>query len=88
MSLFPRNRPRSQGKARRLKVAGLALLTLSSGGGCGREFFRQWADQDVTEAVFEKSRDPRWTLPIFTVEPPAMARFAEPFDPDRPACAA
>ncbi len=84
MSPFPRNRPRSQGKARRLKMAGLALLTLSSGGGCGREFFRQWADQDVTEAVFEKSRDPRWTLPIFTVEPPAMSRFAEPFDPDRP----
>ena len=24
-----------------------------------REFYREWANQDVSEAVFEKSRDPR-----------------------------
>jgi hypothetical protein len=56
----------------------------ASSTGCGREFFREWADQDVSEAVFEKSRDPRFRLDFFSVEPPAMARFADPTDPDRP----
>lgn len=61
---------------------GLALaLGLS---GCGREFYRNWSDQDATEAVFEKSRDPRWILPTFTIEPPMLSRFADPYDPDRP----
>jgi hypothetical protein len=52
--------------------------------GCGREFFRNWADQDVSEAVFEKTRDPRWTIEKFTIEPPSLARYADPYDPDRP----
>jgi hypothetical protein len=65
-------------------AAGLTLLALASGTGCGREFFREWADSDVTEAVFEKSRDPRWRLPTFSIEPPALSRFADPYDPDRP----
>lgn len=64
----------------------LALLALAVGAqaGCGREFFREWANQDVSEAVFEKSRDPRWRLDMFSVEPPALSRFADPYDPDRP----
>ena len=52
--------------------------------GCGREFFREWANQDVSEAVFEKSRDPRWRLDLFSIEPPALSRYADPYDPDRP----
>lgn len=62
----------------------LALASFAGLTGCGREFFRNWADQDVTEAVFEKSRDPRWTIPLFSIEPPSMSRFADPYDPDRP----
>jgi hypothetical protein len=62
-------------------AAGLLLLSQA---GCGREFFRQWADQDVSEAIFEKSRDPRWELPTFTIEPPPLSRFADPYDEDRP----
>lgn len=62
----------------------LAALALVSQAGCGREFFREWANQDVSEAIFEKSRDPRWRIEQFTVEPPALARFANPYDPDRP----
>jgi hypothetical protein len=52
--------------------------------GCGREFFREWANQDASEVVFEKSRDPRWRLDMFSIEPPAMSRFANPYDPDFP----
>jgi hypothetical protein len=69
---------------RLLRFTGLALLATTSAAGCGREFFREWADQDVTEAVFEKSRDPRWRMPLFTIDPPAMSRFADYSDPDRP----
>ncbi|GIW88482.1 MAG: hypothetical protein KatS3mg108_2806 [Isosphaeraceae bacterium] len=65
-------------------AGGLLLGSMPALVGCGREFFREWADQDVTEAVFEKSRDPRWRLPVFTVDPPAMSRFADYSDPDRP----
>jgi hypothetical protein len=60
------------------------LLALGSNLGCGREFFRQWADQDVTEVIFEKSRDPRWRLDLFSAEPPALSRFADPYDIDQP----
>ncbi|HEX8204392.1 MAG TPA: TolC family protein, partial [Isosphaeraceae bacterium] len=60
------------------------ILALGAGAGCGREFFRNWADQDVTEAVFEKSRDPRWRIDMFSIEPPALSRHADPYDRDRP----
>lgn len=69
---------------RRSRIARLGLGVALGLTGCGREFYRNWSDQDVTEAVFEKSRDPRWVLPIFTIEPPSMSRFADPYDPDRP----
>lgn len=75
----PRKVPR--GLAR---MATLALVALASQAGCGREFFREWANQDASEAVFEKSRDPRWRLDLFSVDPPALARYADPYDPDRP----
>jgi hypothetical protein len=73
---------RSARSARRAAGLGLALAVGLSG--CGREFYRNWADQDVSEAVFEKSRDPRWRIDLFTVEPPALSRFADGYDPDRP----
>ena len=75
---FRRCRARSSG------ILTIALLSLLLHAGCGREFYREWANQDVSEAIFEKSRDPRWRLDLFTIEPPAMSRFADPYDPDRP----
>ena len=62
----------------------LTLLAVGSQAGCTREFFRDWANQDAAEAVFEKSRDPRWRLDAFSIEPPAMSRFASPYDPEFP----
>src|SRR5258708_13594877 len=62
------------------------LLTVLAGApiGCTREFFREWANQDVSEAVFEKSRDPRYRLDMFSIQPPALARFADPYNRDPP----
>jgi len=77
-----RSLQRRLAKAIPLAAFSVASLNLT---GCTREFFRQWANQDTTEAVFEKSRDPRFRLDMFSIEPPAMSRFADPFDPDHPA---
>ena len=66
------------------RSAALLALALGSQAGCGREFFREWANHDVSEAIFEKSRDPRWRLDMFSVTPPALARYADPYDPDHP----
>jgi hypothetical protein len=65
-------------------LASWALLAIASQAGCTREFFREWANQDVSEAVFEKSRDPRWRIDVFSIEPPALSRFADPYDQDVP----
>ena len=77
--------PRSRFTAQQLgKGAILIALALGGGSGCTREFYREWANQDVSEAVFEKSRDPRWRMDIFSVEPPALSRFADPYDQEVP----
>src|SRR3954462_7124352 len=85
MSVQTRDKSTSGPRLRRARVAGLALaVAAASGAGCGREFFREWANQDVSEAVFEKSRDPRWRLDMFTIEAPALSRYAAPYDTDSP----
>ena len=65
---------------------GAILIALAAGAplGCTREFYREWANQDVSEAVFEKSRDPRWRIDLFTVEQPMLSRYADPYDQDVP----
>ncbi|HEV3167838.1 MAG TPA: hypothetical protein VGZ22_27805, partial [Isosphaeraceae bacterium] len=75
---------RCRALVRRVFGASTILLALVPNIGCTREFFREWANQDVSEAVFEKSRDPRWRLEMFSVEPPSLARYASPYDPDTP----
>ena len=83
--MFRISRKRSDALNRRLRRGALlTLLAVGSQSGCTREFFRDWANQDASEAVFEKSRDPRWRLDAFSIEPPAMSRFADPYDPEFP----
>src|SRR5262249_56167534 len=52
--------------------------------GCVGEFFREWANRAVSEAVFEKSGDPGWRIDLFSVEPPMLSRFADPYDQEVP----
>ncbi len=77
-----RNRP---DVARRIGL-GAILVAMATGApfGCTREFYREWANQDVSEAVFEKSRDPRWRIDLFSVEPPMLSRYADPYDQEVP----
>jgi hypothetical protein len=80
------SRSRGSRDAARQLGLGMILATLAIGApfGCTREFYREWANQDVSEAVFEKSRDPRWRIDLFSVEPPMLSRFADPYDQDVP----
>jgi hypothetical protein len=68
------------------RIGWIASLALALGAqfGCQREFYREWANQDVSEAVFEKSRDPRFKIDMFSIDPPALSRYSDPYDPDVP----
>jgi hypothetical protein len=77
--------PRSRVTARQLGIGAiLTAMAVGAQSGCTREFYREWANQDVSEAVFEKSRDPRWRMDVFSVEPPALSRYADPYDQEVP----
>jgi hypothetical protein len=81
---------RSRGAARRAAVL-TALLTAACG--CNRTFYRQAADKEVSILVQEKSNDPRWDLPGFTIEMDPRSRYDDsiydpsfpPMPPDDPA---
>ncbi len=60
-------------------LVGSALLT-----GCTRQHYREQADQEAACLVNEKSNDPRWALPGFTIEMDPRSRFADVYDPDYP----
>ncbi|MFI5459970.1 MAG: hypothetical protein ACHRXM_31505, partial [Isosphaerales bacterium] len=76
--------PRSRA-ARQLGLGAILTgLAIGAQFGCTREFYREWANQDVSEAIFEKSRDPRWRIDLFSVEPPMLSRYADPYDQDVP----
>src|SRR5262245_51474174 len=79
-----RNRRSREVATRFGRWAILAAVFTGAPFGCTREFFREWANQDVSEAVFEKSRDPRWRIDLFSVEPPMLSRYADPYDQDVP----
>ena len=89
--------PRSRFTARQLGK-GAILTALALLGGCKRavlrEFYREWANQDVSEVVFEKSRDPRaggidlflrWSSPRFRGTLIPTDQEVPPAPPDDPA---
>jgi hypothetical protein len=51
---------------------------------CSRGHYRQDADREVRELVAEKSRDPRWALPDFTIDLDPKSRYFDASDPDAP----
>ena len=59
-------------------------LLLVVGPGCSRKFFRERADCDVEGVITQKNRFPAWAVKNWHVYPDPRARFADPFNPDRP----
>src|SRR5215471_18330782 len=72
------------GSARLSVFAAVALVALSVGPGCSRNFFRERADCDVAGVITQKNLFPDWAVKNWHVYPDPRARFADPFNPDRP----
>lgn len=62
-------------------VLGTALALAA---GCTRERYYRQANQEVQCLVQEKSDDPRWALPDFSIEMDPRSRFYDPCDQVRP----
>ena len=61
----------------------LPALALVAVFGCTREHYRQQADAEAYCLVNEKSNDPRWAQPGFSIELDPRSRYFDPYDPDR-----
>lgn len=66
-----------------LKLLLVAALFAPSAG-CTRKFFRERADRDVEKVITEKNVFEPWRVEQWHVYPDPRARFADPFNPDRP----
>lgn len=64
-----------------LIVLGLAALMATTG--CTRFAYHEKADRDVYAIEQERLIDPRWRVPLRPVEPNPLARYRDPFHPDR-----
>jgi hypothetical protein len=52
--------------------------------GCSRAHYRRQADQEAYQFLEEFSRDPRWPLENYVIQPPVGSRMFDPGDPDCP----
>jgi hypothetical protein len=62
----------------------LALVVLCAPTGCTRRHHRLAADREAYAIVAEKSNDPRWAVPGFSLNVDPRSRYFDPFNPDRP----
>ncbi|MHC4398216.1 MAG: hypothetical protein ACYTG0_00895 [Planctomycetota bacterium] len=64
-------------------LIGLGLL-VATPAGCRRADYRRRADEEVYGLVYDASRDPRWPLENYTIQPDPRSRFYDPYNPDCP----
>src|SRR6266849_5820204 len=64
--------------------AALGTGLIAQAGGCTRPFFRQQADEEVSEVLAQKDQYPDWKIDNWHVYPDPRARFSDPSDPDHP----
>ncbi len=62
----------------------LLAVTAMLSAGCSRAHYRRNADQEVYSLLDCGSRDPRWPLPDYTIDPDPKSRMAYPYSPDCP----
>lgn len=65
-------------------VCKLTVLVLVFSFGCHRSYYRRQADADATRLIQEKSLDPHWSLPNYTIQIDADSRMFDPFSVDHP----
>jgi hypothetical protein len=57
---------------------------IAQAGGCTRPFFRNHADEEVSEVLAQKDKYADWKIDNWHVYPDPRARFGDPSDPDHP----
>lgn len=62
-------------------LLGACLCTLVA---CHRSYYRRQADADAAKLIEEKTRDPHWSLPNYTIEIDPASRMFDPFSQDHP----
>jgi len=82
----PFRRPSCAGSAaaRRLLWV-LPLLPMLAAIGCSRSHYSIRADQDAYDVIAAANKDPRWSLPDYSVYPDPRSRFASEWPVDWPA---
>jgi outer membrane protein TolC len=61
----------------------LGFASLLGSAGCTRFAYHAKADRDVYAIEQERLIDPRWQVPLRPVEPSPLARYRDPYHPDR-----
>ncbi len=69
---------------RAILACGALACLVSSLCGCTRQFFRLRADKEVKYLVTQKSNDPRWEYPTYTIGMDPRSRYFDPTNPDCP----
>jgi len=62
----------------------LLMAVIAAGSGCSRAYYRRQADQEVYNLIGCATRDPRWDLKDYRIQPCPAARHFDPFNPDCP----
>ena len=65
-------------------ACGALILATVAMTGCSRQHYRLQADREVNCLVSEKSNDPRWAFPGYTIQMNPEARYFDPTNPDHP----
>src|SRR6266404_1508949 len=65
-------------------AATLAAWLLGPSTGCTRRFFRNRADEEVSEVLAQKDKYPEWGIENWHIYADPRARFADNSDPDHP----
>lgn len=74
----------SRFKARNWGLLFAVIMTLLTGSGCSRTFWRQHADRETYAVLAQKMTDERWVVPDLDLEPDPRSRFYDPYDRDKP----
>ena len=65
-------------------VCNVIVVMLCTTLACHRSYYRRQADADATRLIEEKSLDPHWSIPGYTIEIDPASRMFDPFSQDHP----
>jgi outer membrane protein TolC len=62
----------------------IGFISLAIDSGCTRNFYRKQVDEQVSDVLAAKDREPAWAIEQYHVYPDPRARFADSTSPDHP----